>query len=145
MVLKIPNENFDPNLPEGGQNQKTIQTTDRRNIQEKFRHDLKAIYAKQEVDNDKNSIENFLNSQGDHLPYLKLKNRAIPNDIRKAMEGVITEEELKTCLFKNMKPKLAPGLDGFTVAWLRKFWFELAKLSTLAINDCYDNEALKIL
>ena len=41
-----------------------------------------------------------------------------------------------------MKPNSAPGIDGFTVAWLRKFWFELAKLSTLAINDCYNNEAL---
>ena len=58
------------------------------------------------------------------------------------MEGIITENELKTCLFKNMKPNSAPGIDGFTVAWLRKFWFELAKLSTLAINDCYNNEAL---
>ena len=55
------------------------------------------------------------------------------------MEGAITQNELKTCLFKNMKPNSAPG---FTVAWLRKFWFELAKLSTLAINDCYENETL---
>ena len=141
-VLKIPNENFDPNLPEGSQNLKTIQTTDRKKIQDKFRTDFQAIYAKQEIDNDENSIENFLNSYGDHLPYLKLKNRAIPNNIREGMEGIITENELKTCLFKNMKPNSAPGIDGFTVAWLRKFWFELAKLSTLAINDCYNNEAL---
>ena len=41
-----------------------------------------------------------------------------------------------------MKPNSAPGIDGFTVAWLRKFWFELAKLSTLAINNCYENETL---
>ena len=141
-VLKIPNENFDPNLPEGGQNQKEILTTDRLKISEKFRHDFQAIYAKQEVDNDENSIEHFLNSGGDYLPSLKLKSREISNDTREAMEGAITQNELKTCLFKNMKPNSAPGIDGFTVAWLRKFWFELAKLSTLAINDCYENETL---
>ena len=58
------------------------------------------------------------------------------------MEVAITQNELKTCLFDNMKPNSAAGLDGFTVAWFRKFWFELAKLSTLAINNRYGNETL---
>ena len=31
------------------------------------------------------------------------------------MEGVITENELKTCIFKNMKPNSRPGIDRFTV------------------------------
>ena len=41
-----------------------------------------------------------------------------------------------------MKPNSAPGLDGFSVAWVRKFWPQLADLTTMAINNCYDKGEL---
>ena len=41
-----------------------------------------------------------------------------------------------------MKPNSAPGLDGFTVAWVRHFWDELADLCVSAVNNCYEQEEL---
>ena len=41
-----------------------------------------------------------------------------------------------------MKGGSAPGIDGFTVAWLRQFWNELGTLTTMAINECYRNNEL---
>ena len=36
-----------------------------------------------------------------------------------------------------MKGNSAPGIDGFTVSWLRVFWDDMEALTTKAINDCY--------
>lgn len=41
-----------------------------------------------------------------------------------------------------MKNNSAPGIDGFTVAWVKTFWHELGDLCTHAINDCYDRNQL---
>ena len=41
-----------------------------------------------------------------------------------------------------MKGGSAPGIDGFTVAWLRQFWNELGTLTTMAINECHNNNEL---
>ena len=43
---------------------------------------------------------------------------------------------------EHMKPNSAPGLDGFTVAWIRHFWGDLADLCTAAVNKCYEEEEL---
>ena len=40
-------------------------------------------------------------------------------------------------LFKKMKGSSAPGIDGFTVNWLRKFWSSLKLITLNAINECY--------
>ena len=40
--------------------------------------------------------------------------RRLPDYQSRQLEGEITEEELKFCLFKNMKGGSAPGIDGFT-------------------------------
>ena len=36
----------------------------------------------------------------------------------------------------------APGLDGFTVNWLRTFWPELATITRNALNCCFTNNGL---
>ena len=45
-------------------------------------------------------------------------------------------------LFKKMKGSSAPGIDGFTVNWLRKFWSSLKLITFKAINECYREGSL---
>ena len=54
------------------------------------------------------------------------------------MEGLLTENELTDTLMNFMKGASAPGIDGFTVNWLRQFWPELKLLVKLALNEMYD-------
>ena len=41
-----------------------------------------------------------------------------------------------------MKGSSAPGIDGFTVNWLRKFWDSLKLVTFNAINECYRDGTL---
>ena len=41
-----------------------------------------------------------------------------------------------------MKNTSAPGIDGFTVAWVKEFWDELSDLCVQAVNDCFDKKIL---
>ena len=50
------------------------------------------------------------------------------------LEGFLTELELEESLLNDMKPNSAPGIDGFTVKFLKTFWQSLAPLITKAIN-----------
>ena len=112
-------------------------------IRGKVRSDFQKIYNKQDgIDSSSKDMENFLNSDGDSLPLVHLKIRRLPEHHAKQLEGEISEEELKYCLFHKMKGGSAPGIDGFTVSWLRQFWFELGSLTTQAINECYNNGEL---
>ena len=52
------------------------------------------------------------------------------------MKGEITLTELNHALFKKMKGSSAPGIDGFTVNWLRIFWDSLKMVTLNAINEC---------
>ena len=45
-------------------------------------------------------------------------------------------------LTKFMKGASAPGVDGFTVNWLREFWPDLRKLVTNTLNEMYGEELL---
>ena len=45
--------------------------------------------------------------------------------------------ELEYALFKKMKGSSAPGIDGFQVNWLRKFWASFKLVTFYAINECY--------
>jgi len=38
------------------------------------------------------------------------------------MEGKLTDFELTDTLMNSMNGASAPGIDGFTVGWLRQFW-----------------------
>ena len=51
----------------------------------------------------------------------ELNRRKLNTDDRETMEGAITKKELTTQLIENhhMKANSTPGLDGFTVAWVR--------------------------
>ena len=41
-----------------------------------------------------------------------------------------------------MKGSSAPGIDGFTMNWLRKFWSSLKLITFNAINECYRDGSL---
>ena len=58
------------------------------------------------------------------------------------MEGKLNDVELKKALFEKMHGNSAPGLDGFTVNWLRTFWPELATITKNALNDCFHKGGL---
>ena len=45
--------------------------------------------------------------------------------------------ELSYVLFKKIEGKSAPGINGFTINWLRKFWDSLKLVSYNSINECY--------
>ena len=112
-------------------------------IRETVAHDFQKIYKAQEnIKSSSQDLDDFLNSDGDTRPRTHMTIRRLPDYQSRQLEGEITEEELKVCLFKNMKGGSAPGIDGFTVAWLRQFWNELGTLTTMAINECYKNNEL---
>ena len=58
------------------------------------------------------------------------------------MEGPLSDSELTDTLMNSMKGASAPGIDGFTVAWLRQFWSDLITLFRLPLNEMYDESAM---
>ena len=78
----------------------------------------------------------------DTKPSEYLTNIALSNAERDKIEGEITIGELEYSLFKKMKGSSAPGIDGFTVNWLRKFWSSLKLITFNAINECYRDRSL---
>ena len=58
------------------------------------------------------------------------------------MEGKLSDFELTDTLMNSMNGASAPGIDGFTVAWLRQFWPQLRMLVRMALNEMYDESAL---
>ena len=58
------------------------------------------------------------------------------------MELKLSDFELTDTLMNSMNGASAPGIDGFTVAWLRQFWPQLRMLVRMALNEMYDETAL---
>ena len=112
-------------------------TTNPEEILGEFQSKFAAIYSRQAgVDGSEESIIDFLKSDGDEEPLQILqqrKNRITPDEFTR-MEGLMSETELTETLTKFMKGASAPGVDGFTVNWLREFWPDLRKLVTHALN-----------
>ena len=135
-LLRTKNPHFDPNNP--GNAVEFFNLTTGQCIRGQVRIDFQKIYKSQEnIKSSPEDLENFLNSDEDTSPMTHLKLRRLPDHQASRLEGEIREEELKYCLFNKMKGGSAPGIDGFTVSWLRQFWFELGPLTTMAINECY--------
>ena len=99
------------------------------------------IYSKQDVEDSSEAIQEFLDSGGDIRPSEYLKSMILTNEGSESMEGEITLTELNHAFFKKMKGSSAPGIDGFTVNWLRKFWDSLKLVTFDAINECYRMQA----
>ena len=66
-----------------------------------------------------------------------LRSKALTQKESNQIEGEITMDELEYALFKKMNGSSAPGMDGFQVNWLRKFWGSFKLVTFYAINECY--------
>ena len=62
-----------------------------------------------------------MKSDDDESPFNKFQSKKIPDLMRPKTEGELSAVELKKALFEKMHGNSAPGLDGFTVNWLRTF------------------------
>ena len=61
----------------------------------------------------------------DTAPLKALEKQRLSKELAESMEGDLTLEELNEALFLHMNPSSSPGIDGFTVAYLRVFWNSL--------------------
>ena len=93
-----------------------------------------SIFNKPDVLEGKEAIANFLTSQGDIEPLLEFNRRKLNDVQRDSLEGHITLEELTSALHEDMKGSSAPGIDGFTVNFVREFWTPLGGLVRNAVN-----------
>ena len=130
------NPYYDPTEAETDGNTRLVPITDRQGINDEFRQAFQKIYNKQDVEDSSEAIQEFLDSGGDTKPSEYLKSKALTNQESESIEGEITLTKLNHALLKKMKGKSAPGIDGFTVNWLRKFWDGLKLVSFNAINEC---------
>ena len=104
---------------------------------------MQNIYLKQEgLKTGINDLRAFLGSGNDQCVLDALDSRRLTEEERDSLEGEISKDELRTQLFKHMKATSAPGIDGFTVAWVRKFWPDLEDVCFRAINNCYEKGQL---
>ena len=111
-----------------------IEVTEPQEIREEMRGFYQNIFAKQQIIEGPSAIENFLNSDDDYRPLLEFKKKTLSNSQRDSLEGEISLHELTTSLFEDMKGTSAPGIDGFTVNFIRKFWPPLSHVVKNAIN-----------
>ena len=96
---------------------------------------FQCIYTKPDyVSSSKEKIMNFLSSDGDEHISEIYKQHALTDDERDSLESPLSKAELHCQLFNHMKPNSSPGIDDFTVSWLKEFWSELGDLITLAVN-----------
>ena len=108
--------------------------TDPTKIRKKMQSTFQTIFDEQNVDNSLTAIEDFLLLDNDEEPLNELNRRKIPNNIKLEMEGNLEDDELTKALLEDMKPNSAPGIDGFTVKFIRAFWDSLGPLLRDAVN-----------
>ena len=104
-----------------------IEVTDPIKVRDEMKNFYQSIFNKQEVLEGSEAITNFLTSQGDTEPLLELNRRKLSDAQRDSLEGQITLEELTSALQEDMKGFSAPGIDGFTVNFIREFWSPLGE------------------
>ena len=122
ILLNKNNPNFDPTMEEIDRNPRLMPIKDRQGINDEFHQAFQKIYSKQEVEDSPEAIQEFLDSGGDAQPSEYLNSKALTKEESESIDEEITLTKLNHALFKKMKGSSAPGIDGFTVNWLRKFW-----------------------
>ena len=78
----------------------------------------------------------------ENLDELQKRKTKITEQEFQEMEGKLSDFELTDTLMNSMNGASAPGIDGFTVAWLRQFWPHLRTLVRMALNEMYDETAM---
>ena len=102
------------------------------------------IFNKQTVKDGDKGIDDFLKSDGDTDPYEELVKRQLSNETRDSLEGKISLHEMTKALNEDMNGTSAPGVDGFTVNFIRKFWTTLGALVVNAVNTSKSKGKLTI-
>ena len=111
-----------------------ITITDPPKVRKHMTDHFQDIFKGQNLEHNANMIANFLLEDDDPAPYEEFLRRRIPDQLRNELEGLLTQTELDEALQNDMKPNSAPGIDGFTVKFLRIFWPSLKELITRGIN-----------
>ena len=127
MKLVIPDEKKPENPP------KVI--TDPPKIREHMTSHYKKIFKKQDLNRHENSLKNFLLEGNDPTTYEEFLRKRIPYHLKNKLERLLSKQKLEEALQRDMKPNSAPGIDGFTVKFLRLFWPSLKDLITKGINQ----------
>ena len=141
--IRAPNPDFVSNIetPDVPRNKILVNPAEVRSHMRKFMQD---IYLEQSATTpEMEHVESFLkDKESDNEKITNaIKSRTLTEEEKQLLEGKLTKKELSEQL-KVMKPMSSPGLDGFTIAWLKEFWPELADLCVAAVNNCYDLEVL---
>ena len=138
--LRIKNPHFNPNVQENATNKPFYEITDTTLIRTELHTTFQDIYKLQpNIDTSPNSLTNFLCSDNDTKPLQELNKRKISKRLANSMEGMLTTDELTHCLFKVMNGSSSPGIDGFTVNYLRIFWEDIKIITTNALNASFGN------
>ena len=104
---------------------------------------MREIYKKPPyICSTKEKIIDFLTCDDDDHLIDVYKSRSLSHAQREAFETNISCEELRSQLFNHMNASSAPGIDGFTVSWLREFWDELGPLVTKSLDECLETGTL---
>ena len=145
--INCPNPNYIPPDQGGSEdpkiNPKKVLLTNPKEVRKHMRHFMESIYKKQNgLTPEKEHILSFLGKDEDDEVIRELNNRKLSEEEKSILEGEITKTEMRNQLFKHMKPNSAPGIDGFTVAWIRTFWGNLEDLCYRTINECYTESKL---
>ena len=136
ILLNKANPNFDPTKAKSNENSRLTSITDRQGINNEFHQAFQKIYSKQDVEDSSEAIQELLDSGGDTRSSEYLKSKTLTDEESESIEGEITLTEL-CVLFKKMKGSSAPGINGFTINWRKKFWDSLKLVTFNAINECY--------
>ena len=136
--LRIKNPSFNHDKPVNATNKPYYEITDSSQIRNELHTAFQDIYKSQpQLDTSPEALTNFLCMDGDTKPLEELHKRKISRTLANSMEGMLTTKELTRCLFKIMKGASSPGIDGFTVNYLRVFWPDLRLLTTNALNASF--------
>ena len=71
----------------------------------------------------------------DTIPWTALEDRKLSREIANSMEGNLILDELTMFLYQHMNSPSSPGIDGFTVAYIRVFWNLLKCVVKYTLND----------
>ena len=114
---------------------KKIEMTDQKVIRESTKSFYQKIYNEQkDVTPTKDDIKRFLQMDDDNSPWENFSKRKLPKEMADSMEGDLTMDELHEALFTHMNGNSSPGMDGFTVNYLRAFWPSLKFITKEALN-----------
>jgi hypothetical protein len=123
--------------PEMRVNPKNTLLTDSEAVRKYMQYFMQEIYRKQPgLTPEEEHLISFLGSGNDDAVLEELHKRWFSDEKRDGRSNHQGGIEKPVTLHS------FPGLDSFTVAWVRHFWCDLNNLRVAAVNDYYDQRVL---